>query len=91
MVYKFFDKNTSNGTVKNENISIKELAEELYKPIIKKIKKRKVQSPFIDTIWGTDLAEMQLISKFDKGIRFLFCNIDIYSKYASVYIMGIYM
>ena len=33
MVYKFFDKNTSNGTVKNENISIKELAEELYKPI----------------------------------------------------------
>ena len=39
-------------TVKNENISNKELAEELHKPIIKKFKKRKVQSPFIDNIWG---------------------------------------
>ena len=27
---------------------------------------------------------MQLISKFDKGIRFLLCVIDIYSKYARV-------
>ena len=27
---------------------------------------------------------MQLISKFDKGFRFLLCVIDIYSKYASV-------
>ena len=34
---------------------------------------------FIDNIWGTDLADMQLISKFNKGFRFLFCVIDIYS------------
>ena len=27
---------------------------------------------------------MQLISKFDKGFRFLLCFIDIYSKYAVV-------
>ena len=27
---------------------------------------------------------MQLISKFNKGIRFLFCVIDIFSKYAWV-------
>ena len=27
---------------------------------------------------------MQLISKFDKGFRFLLCVIDIYSKYAWV-------
>ena len=27
---------------------------------------------------------MQLISKFNKGIRFLLCFIDIYSKYARV-------
>ena len=27
---------------------------------------------------------MQLISKFDKGFRFLLCAIDIYSKYAWV-------
>ena len=41
MVYKFFDKTTSGGTFKDENISNKELAQELHKPIIKKIKKRK--------------------------------------------------
>ena len=34
--------------------------------------KRKVHSPFIDSIWGADLADMQLISKFDKRIRFFY-------------------
>ena len=76
MVYKFFDKNTSGGTFKNENISNKELAEELHKPIIKKIKKRKVHSHFMDNIWGADLCDMQLIIQFNKEIRFLLCVID---------------
>ena len=44
----------------------------------------KVQSPFIDNIWGADLANMQLISKFNIGICFLLCVIDIFSKYAWV-------
>ena len=82
MVYKFFDKKASGGTVKNENISDKELAEELHKPIIKKFKKRKVHSTFIDNNWGADLAGVQLISKFNKRLRFLLCVIDIFSKYA---------
>ena len=59
-----------------------ELAEELHKPIIRKFKKRKVHSSFIDNIWGADLADIQLTSKFNKRIRFLLCVIDIYSKYA---------
>ena len=50
IVYTFFDKKTSGGTVKNENIAKKELAQELHKPIIKKFRKRKVHSPFIDNI-----------------------------------------
>ena len=33
---------------------------------------------------GADLADMQLISKFKKGFRFLLCVIDIYSRYAWV-------
>ena len=65
-------------------MSNKELAEQLHEPIIKKFKKGKVQSPFIDNIWGADLAGMQLISKFDKGTRCLFCAIDIYRKYVWV-------
>ena len=45
---------------------------------------RKVHLPFIDNIWGPDLAAMQLISRFNKGLRFLLCVIDIFSKYAWV-------
>ena len=71
IVYKFFDKKNSGEIAKNENISKKELAEKLYKPVITKFEKRKVHSSFIDNIWGTDLADMQLISKFDKRFRFL--------------------
>ena len=86
LFHKFFDKRTSSRTVKNENISNKELAEELQKPIIKKFNKRKVHSPFIDNIWGADLADMQLMSKFNEEIRFLLCVIDIYSKYAWLFL-----
>ena len=45
-------------------------------------KKRKVYSSFKDNIWGVDLADMQLISKYNKGIRYLLCAIDLFSKYA---------
>ena len=78
------DKKTSGGTVKNEIISNKELAEELHKPIIRKFEKRKIHSSFIDKIWAVDLVDIQLISKFDNGFRFLSCVIYIYSKYACV-------
>ena len=90
MVYNFFNKKTtsfidksiSGGRVKNEKISNKEIAEELHKPVIKKLKKRKTHSPFMDNIWGTDLTGMQSISKFNKRFRFLLRVVDIYSKYA---------
>ena len=41
-------------------------------------------SSFRDNIWGSDLADMQLISKFNKGFRFSLCVIDVFSKYAWV-------
>ena len=43
-----------------------------------------MHSAFKDSIWGADLADMQLISKFNKVVRFLLCVIDIFSKYAWV-------
>ena len=49
-----------------------------------KFKKRKVQSPFIDNIWGADLVDMQLVSRFNEGICFLLCVIDSSSKYERV-------
>ena len=87
MVYKCFDKKTKGSGVTLANKSIpqnEQLAEELHKPIIRKCKKRKVYSAFKDNIWAADLADMKLISKFNKAFRFLLCVIDIYSKYAWV-------
>ena len=87
MVYKFFDTKASSpdrktvGSGINENIK---LANELHKPIIRKFNKRKVYSSFKDNIWGADLADMQLLSKFNKGIKYLLCVIDLFSKYAFV-------
>ena len=89
MVYKFFDKKSqgsgrhlsSASQVANNKGNI-QLADQLYEPIIRKFKKRKVYSSFRDNIWGADLADMQLLSKFNKGFRFSLFVIDIFSKYA---------
>ena len=83
MVYKFFDKK-SKGAGKNDIEENQQLANELHKPIIRKSKKRKVYSSFRDNIWGVDLADMQLISKYNRRIRYLLCAIDLFSKYAFV-------
>ena len=60
------------------------LADELHKPVIKKFEKRKVYSQFKDNIWGVDLADKQSLSRKNKGIKYLLCAIDLYSKYAFV-------
>ena len=83
MVYKVFDKKSEGSRIINNKENIY-LADELHKPIIRKSEKRKVYSSFRDNIWGTDLADMQLLSKFNKEFRFLLCFIDIFSKYAWV-------
>ena len=83
MVYKFFDSKVS-GSGAKLRLQNEELAEELHKPIIRKFEKRKVYSTFKDNIWSVDLADMQLLSKYNEGIRFLLCVIDIFSKYAWV-------
>ena len=77
-------KKCSGGAIKIRILSYEESAEESLKPIIRKFEKRKVYLSFIENIWGADIADMQLISKFNKGFRFLLCVIDIYSKYAQV-------
>ena len=82
MVYKFFDKKSSGGGISNE--SNYQLADELHKPIIRKFKKRKVYASFRDNIWGIDLADMQSLSRYNKGIRYLLCAIDLFSIYAWV-------
>ena len=91
MVYKLFDKKSQGSGRHSSSTSYRplssasqlannkeniQLADELHKPILRKFKKRKVHSSFRDNIWGVDLADMQLLSKFNKGFRFLLCAID---------------
>ena len=91
MVYTFFDKkSTGSGFKKLKNTvessalahSSSILADERHKPIIRKFDKRLVYSRFKDNIWGVDLADMQSLSRINKGIKYLLCAIDLYSMYA---------
>ena len=84
LVINFFIKKSLGSGIKNENMSDQKLTEELHKQVIRLLKKRKVHSSIIDSIWGADLAEMQLINKVNKEIRFLLCVYDIFSKYTWV-------
>ena len=89
MVYKFFDKKSTGSGIATAGPSALArssslLADELHKPIINKFNKRKVYSQFKDNIWGVDLADMQSLSRKNKGIKYLLCAIDLYSKYTFV-------
>ena len=65
---------------------MRELDKELRKPIIKKFRKRKVHSAFIDNIWSADIVDMQLKNNINKGFIFSLWLIDISSKYAWVFL-----
>ena len=79
MVYKIFDKKSTGSSftkLKNTTkLSSSILADELHKPIIRNFNKRKVYSQFKDNIWGVDLADMQSLSRKNKGIKGVFCSI----------------
>ena len=78
MLYKFFDEKSSGSCFSNEPNY--QLTNELHKTIIKKFKKRKVYSSFRDNIWGVDLADMQSLNKYNKGMKYLLCAIDDFRK-----------
>ena len=83
MVYKSYGKKSSGSGV--AMLQNQQLAEELHKPIIRKFKKRRVYLSIKDNTWGADLADMQLINKFNKGYKCLLCIINIFSKYTWVF------
>ena len=71
MVYKLFDKKSKGSGVANNEIKQNlQLAKELHKPIIRNFKKRTVYPGFKDNIWGVDFADMQSLSKYNKGIKY---------------------
>ena len=56
----------------------------MQKPIIRNFKKTTIYLGFKNNIWGVDLADMQSLSKYNKGIKYLLCAIDLFSEYARV-------
>ena len=82
IIYKFFDKNSSESGIADEPNY--QLANELHKAIIRKSKKGKFYPSFKDNIWGNDLSEMQSLSKYIEGNKYLLCAIDLFGKYAWV-------
>ena len=75
MVHTCLDKKTGQG------INVKEeIAQELRKPVIKKIKRRKVYARFKDNIWAADLAEMESLSSKNKNVKYVLCVIDVFTK-----------
>ena len=87
MVYKFFDKKSSGSGVaillanKSAGKPNYQLANELHKQINRKFQRRKVYSSFRDNNWGVDVVHMQSLSKYNKGIKYLLCTIDLFSLY----------
>ena len=69
MVYKIFDNKTRSRVSVNE-----QLAEELHKPAIKQLKKRKVYARFKENIWAADLADLKSLSSKNKNVKYLLCH-----------------
>ena len=78
MVHKFFDKKSS-GSVLLMNQSIN-LQMNFINQLLENFKKRKVYSSYRDDIWSVDLVDMESLSKYNKGIKYLLYAIDLFSK-----------
>ena len=64
------------------NFTMQDLSNELNKPIINKFERKKVIVNHIDEIHSCDLVDIQKYSRVNKGYKYIFTNIDIFSKYA---------
>ena len=90
MVYKIFDKKSSGSGVaaslanKSATEPNYQLANELHRHIIRKSKRGRVYSSSRETIWVVDLADVQPLSKYKRGIKYLLWAINLVSKYGWV-------
>ena len=58
---------------------MKPIAEELHKPVIKKLKRGKIYARFKDNTRAADLAEMESLSPKDKSVKYLLCVINVFT------------
>ena len=73
MVYKFFNKKAWSGISVN-----KQPAQELHKPVIKRLKRKKIYAKFKDNIWAADLAELGSMSSKNTNVKYLLCVLIMY-------------
>ena len=64
------------------NFTMENLSQELNKPTINKFPRQKVIVNHINEIHSTDLVDMTQYSKINKGYKYIFTNIDVFSKIA---------
>ena len=64
------------------NFTMEDLSNELNKPVINKFDRKKVIINHIDEIHSCDLVDMVKYSRVNRGYKYIFTNIDIFSKYA---------
>ena len=64
------------------NFTMNDLSEELYKPVINKFPRKKIIVNHIDEIHSCDLIDVQKYYRINKGYKYIFTNIDIFSKYS---------
>ena len=76
MIYKFLDKKFSVSSIKS--MPNQQLGDELHKTINKKFKRRKYILHLKTIVGELILQNMQLISKYNKGVRFLLRVIDVF-------------
>ena len=67
------------------NFTMENLSQELNKPTINKFERQKVIVNHINEIHSTDLVDMSQYSKINKGYKYIFTNIDVFSKIAYAY------
>ena len=90
IAYKFFDKKSSESNVaallvkKTATEPNDQLPNELHRQIIKQFTRTKIDSSYGGNIWDVDVADMQYLSKYNKGIKYLLCAVDPFSKYVWV-------
>ena len=60
----------------------KEIAKEMFSPVIKKFDRIKIIPHYKDECWSIDLIDRSSLSKYDKNYKFIFTIIDNHTKYA---------
>ena len=65
------------------NFTMDDLSNELNKPSIHKFERKKIIANHINEIHSADLVDMSQYSKMNKGYKYIFTNIDVFSKIAT--------